>query len=98
MHFLFAPCENYALLHAISNWTELSIPCGVISSTDVTIVTSSFQNYQNMLKIEFPTKPISRIYNFFNVYVYNFYNMHHYYKLQHHYKSVLKLQHSSHRF
>ena len=34
MHFLFAICENYALLHVISNWTELSIPCGVISSTD----------------------------------------------------------------
>ena len=63
MHFLFALCENYALLHVISNWTELSIPCGVISSTDVTIVTSSLQNFQKMLKIEFPTKRISRIYN-----------------------------------
>ena len=59
MHFLFALCENYALLHVISNWTELSIPCGVISSTDVTIVTSSLQNYQMLLKIEFPTKRIS---------------------------------------
>ena len=47
----------------ISNWTELSIPCGVISSTDVTIVTSSLQNYQKMLEIEFPTKRISWIYN-----------------------------------
>ena len=63
MHFLFALCENYALLHVISNWTELSIPCGVISSADVTIVTSSLQNFQKMLKIEFPTKRISRIYN-----------------------------------
>ena len=63
MHFLFAFCENYALLQMISNWTELSIPCGVISSTDVTIVTSSLQNYQKMLEIEFPTKRISRIYN-----------------------------------
>ena len=63
MHFLFALCENYALLHVISNWTELSIPCGVISSTDVTIVTSSLQNFQKMLEIEFPTKRISRIYN-----------------------------------
>ena len=62
MHFLFALCENYALLQAISNWTELSIPCGVISSTDITIVTS-LQNFQKMLKIEFPTKRISRIYN-----------------------------------
>ena len=65
MHFLFALCENYALLHVISDWTELSIPCGVISSAYVTIVTSSLglQNYQKMLKIEFPTKRISRIYN-----------------------------------
>ena len=59
MHFLFAICENYALLHVISNWTKLSIPCGVISSTDVTMVTSSLQNFQKMLKIEFPTKRIS---------------------------------------
>ena len=63
MHFLFALCENYALLHVNSNWTELSIPCGVISSTDVTMVTSSLQNFRKMLKIEFPTKRRSRIYN-----------------------------------
>ena len=63
MHFLLALCENYALLHVINHWTKLSIPCGVISSTDVTIVTSSLQNYHEMLQIEFPTKPISRIYN-----------------------------------
>ena len=63
MHFLFAFCENYALLHVISNWTELFTPCGAISFTDVTTVTSSLQNYQKMLKIEFPTKRISRIYN-----------------------------------
>ena len=63
MHFLCALCENYDLLHVISNWTELSIPCGVISSTNVTIVASSLQNYQKMLKIEFPTKRIPRIYN-----------------------------------
>ena len=64
MHFLFTLCENYALLHVISTWTELSIPCGVISSTDVAIVTSSSQNrYQKMMKIEFPTKRISPIYN-----------------------------------
>ena len=56
MYFLFALCENYALLQGISNWTELSIPCGVIYSTDVTIVTSSLQNYPKLLEIEFPTK------------------------------------------
>ena len=63
MHFLFALCENYALLQAIRNWTELSIRCGVMSSTDVTMVTSSLQNFQKMLKIEFPTKRISQFYN-----------------------------------
>ena len=63
MHFLFALCENYALLHVISNWAELCIPYGAISSTDVTIVMSLLQNYQKMLEIEFPTIRISRIYN-----------------------------------
>ena len=65
MHFLFAVCENYALLHVISIWTKLSIPipCGVISFTDLTMVTSSLQNYQKMFEIEFSTKRISRIYN-----------------------------------
>ena len=56
LHFLFALCKNYTLLHVFSNWTELSIPCSVISCT-------SLQNFQKMLKIEFPTKRISRIYN-----------------------------------
>ena len=63
MHFLLALCENYALLHVISNWTELSIPCGVISSTDVIMVTPSLQNYQKMFEIEYPAKRISQIYN-----------------------------------
>jgi len=64
MHFLFALCEySVLLLHAISNWTKLSIPCGVISSTDVTIATSLLQNYQKMLEIEFSAKRISRIFN-----------------------------------
>ena len=67
MHFLFALCENYALLHVISNWTELPIPCGVISSTDVTMVTSTLRNYQKLFEIEFPTKRISRIYNLSNI-------------------------------
>ena len=66
MHFFYTLCENYDKLLVINNWTELSIPWGVISSTDVTIVTSSLRNYQKMLEIEFPSKriPVSRIYNF----------------------------------
>ena len=62
MHLLLTPCENYAKLLVINNWTELSIPRCVISSTEVTIVTPLLQNFEKLLKIEFPTKRISRIY------------------------------------
>ena len=52
--FVKATMPNYLL--NINNWTEFFIPWGVISSTDVTIVTSSLQNYHKMLEIEFSTK------------------------------------------